>query len=227
MERKDNQMTRNDIKALFPDATDEQLTNLLNQFHKELDAEAEKAKQFKVDAEKVTALQKEVEAAKASQAEIERLKKEKADIQKQLDEINDQSLSESEKAQKERERLQAEYEKQMQESNDKIAKLEADMKKAETMKQLAQHGITGEDADNFFNEDGGVNFDILGKVLSERETIARADEVKKIAENSTNPNGGSAGKAKDDDKPADVKNAESLSFGSLGEDAQKARDYYK
>ena len=220
-------MVREDIIKQFPDASSEQVTALLNQFHKELDEEKEKAKQFKADADKVTALQKEVEAAKANQAEIDRLKKEKADIQKQLDTINDQTLSESEKAQKERERLQAEYEKQMAESNEKIAKLEAEMKKAETMKQLAERGITGEDADNFFNEDGSLNFETLGKVLSERETAARNDEVQKIAKNTTNPGGSSAGGETKDEKPADVQNAESLSFGNISEDALKARDYYK
>ena len=220
-------MTREDVKKLLPEASDEQVTNLLNQFHSELNEEKEKAKQFKADADKVTALQKEVEAAKAKQSEIDKLKQEKADIQKQLDTINDQTLSESEKAQKERERLQAEYEKLIGESNDKIAKLEADIKKTETMKQLAERGITGEDADNFFNEDGSLNFETLGKVLSERETAARNDEVKKIAKNTTNPGGSSAGKPDEGEKPADVQNAESLSFGSLNEDAQKARDYYK
>ena len=220
-------MTREDIIKQFPEATPEQVTALLNQFHKELDAEAEKAKQFKADADKVTALQKEVEAAKAKQSEIDKLKQEKADIQKQLDAINDQTLSESEKAQKERERLEAEYQKQLEANNAKIAELEAAQKRAETMKQLAEKGITGEDADNFFNEDGSLNFDTLGKVLSERETAARNDEVQKIAKSTTNPGGSSAGGSNDDEKPADVKNAESLSFGSIGEDAQKARDYYK
>ena len=220
-------MTRQEIKDLMPDATDEQITGLLNQFHKELDAEAEKAKQFKADADKVTALQKEVEAAKAKQSEIEKLKQEKAEIQKQLDTINDQNLTESEKAQKERERIEAEYQKQLDANNAKIAELEAEMKKAETMKQLAERGITGEDADNFFNEDGSLNFDTLGKVLSERETAARNDEVQKIAKNTTNPGGSSAGGESEDDKPADVKNAESLSFGNISEDALKARDYYK
>ena len=226
-DRKDNQMTRNDIKAIFPDADEEKLTALLNQFHKELDAEAEKAKQFKADADKVTALQKEVEAAKAKQSEIDKLKQEKADIQKQLDAINDQTLSESEKAQKERERLEAEYQIQLEANNAKIAELEAAQKRAETMKQLAERGITGEDADNFFNEDGSLNFETLGKVLSERETAARNDEVQKIAKSTTNPGGSSAGGESKDDKPADVKNAESLSFGNISEDALKARDYYK
>lgn len=220
-------MTREDVKKAFPDATEDQITLILNQFHKELDAEAEKAKQFKVDADKVTALQKEVEAAKAKQSEIDKLKQEKAEIQKQLDTINDQNLTESEKAQKERERIEAEYQKQLDANNAKIAELEAEMKKAETMKQLAERGITGEDADNFFNEDGSLNFDTLGKVLSERETAARNDEVQKIAKNSTNPGGSSAGGKGEDEKPADVENAESLSFGNISEDALKARDYYK
>lgn len=220
-------MTREDIIKQFPEATPDQVTALLNQFHKELDAEAEKAKQFKADADKVTALQKEVEAAKAKQSEIDKLKQEKADIQKQLDAINDQSLSESEKAQKERERIEAEYQKQLEANNSRIAELEAEMKRAETMKQLAERGITGEDADNFFNEDGSLNFDTLGKVLSDREAAARNDEVQKIAQNSTNPNGGTAGKPDGEEKPVDVQNAESLSFGNISEDALKARDYYK
>lgn len=220
-------MTRDDVLKQFPDATPDQVTALLNQFHKELDAEAEKAKQFKADADKVTALQKEVEAAKAKQSEIDKLKQEKADIQKQLDAINDQSLSESEKAQKERERIEAEYQKQLEANNSRIAELEAEMKRTETMKQLAERGITGEDADNFFNEDGSLNFDTLGKVLSDREAAARNDEVQKIAQNSTNPNGGTAGKPDGEEKPVDVQNAESLSFGNISEDALKARDYYK
>lgn len=219
-------MTREDVLKQFPDAAPEQVTALLNQFHKELDAEAEKAKQFKVDADKVTALQKEVEAAKAKQSEIDKLKQEKADIQKQLDTINDQNLTESEKAQKERERIEAEYQKQLEANNAKIAELEAEMKKAETMKQLAQRGITGEDADNFFNEDGSLNFDTLGKVLSERETAARNDEVQKIAKSTTNPGGSSAGKPNEGDKPADVKNIESMNFGGISEDAKKVLDYY-
>ncbi len=220
-------MTRSDVKALFPEASEEQLTALLNQFHSELDAEKEKARQFKADADKVLSLQKQVEASKATQETVDALKKEKADLQKQLDAINDQTLSESEKAQKERERLQAEYEKQIEANNSRIAELESEMRRADTMKRLAENGITGENADNFFNEDGSLNFETLGKVLSERETAARNDEVQKIAKNTTNPNGSSAGKPEEGEKPADVSNAESLSFGSLGEDAQKARDYYK
>lgn len=213
-------MTRNDVKALFPDASDEQITNLLNQTGKELEAEKEKAKQFKADADKVASLQKQLEANKADKDKI-------AELQKQLDDIESKNLSDAEKAQKEAEKQRAEFEEQLKAANAKTAELEKEMRKAETLKQLAERGITGEDADNFFNEDGSLNFETLGKVLSERETAARNDEVQKIANNSTNPGGGNAGNPPSDDKPDDVKNAESLSFGSLGDDAKKARDYYK
>ena len=46
-------MTREDLKAIFPEATDEQITNMLNKHHSELNEEKEKAKQFKADADKV------------------------------------------------------------------------------------------------------------------------------------------------------------------------------
>ena len=213
-------MTREDVKKLFPEATDEQLTGLLNHLHSEIDAEKDKAKQIKADADKVSSLQRQLEANKADKEKI-------AELQKQLDEIESKNLSDAERAQKEAEKQRADFEAQLKAANEKTAELEKEMRKAETLKQLAERGITGEDADNFFNEDGSLNFDTLGKVLSDREATARADEVKKIADNSTNPNGGSAGKSGEDDKPADVQNAESLSFGSVGDDAKKTIDYYK
>lgn len=216
-------MTRSDVKALFPDATDEQITNLLNQTGKELEAEKEKTKQFKADASKIAELQKQLESAKENENRV-------SELQKQLDELQNKDLSEAEKIQKELDRIKAESEKQLEAEKARNAELEKEMKKSETLKQLAEHGITGEDATNFFNEDGSMNFEILGKVLTERETAARNDEIQKIAKNSTNPGGGNAGEKPGDDdgeKPTDVKNAESLNFGGLGDDAQKARDYYK
>lgn len=212
-------MTRADVKAQFPDATDDQITAILNINGKEVADEKEKAKQFKADADKVASLQKQLEANKADKDKI-------SELQSKLDEIEAQNLSEVERAQKEAEKQRADFEAQLKAANAKTAELEKEMRKAETLKQLAERGITGEDAENFFKEDGTLNFETLGKVLSERETAARNDEVQKIANNSTNPGGGSAGKS-ETDKPADVANAESLSFGSLGDEAQKAREYYK
>jgi len=212
-------MTRSEIKELFPEATEEQITAFLNKTHEELDAEKEKTKQFKADAEKVANLQRQLEQNKVDKDRI-------AELQRQLDEIESKNLTDAEKAQKEAEKQRLEFEAQLKAANDKTAELEKEMKKAETLKQLAEKGITGEDADNFFNEDGSLNFETLGKVLSDRDAAARNDEVQKIAQNSTNPNGGSAVKSQPEEA-ADVENAKSISFGGLDKDAQAARDYYK
>lgn len=69
-------MTREDVLKLFPEATDEQITNLLNQNNSEVAKEKNKASQYK---------------AKADTAE---------DLQKQLDEIQAGNLTELEKANK-------------------------------------------------------------------------------------------------------------------------------
>ena len=73
-------MTREDVLKLFPDATDEQITNLLNQNNSEVARERGKADKYKTDAQKA------------------------ADLQKQLDELNSQNLSDIEKANAERDK---------------------------------------------------------------------------------------------------------------------------
>jgi hypothetical protein len=69
-------MTREDVLKLFPEATDEQITNLLNQNNSEVATEKNKTKQYK---------------AKADTAD---------DLQKQLDELQAGNLTELEKANK-------------------------------------------------------------------------------------------------------------------------------
>lgn len=69
-------MTREDVLKLFPEATDEQITNLLNQNNSEVATEKNKAKQYK---------------AKADTAD---------DLQKQLDDLQAGNLTELEKANK-------------------------------------------------------------------------------------------------------------------------------
>lgn len=69
-------MTREDVIKLFPDATDAQVTNLLNQSNSELAKEKAKADRYKADAQKST------------------------DLQKQLDELQAGNLTELEKANK-------------------------------------------------------------------------------------------------------------------------------
>lgn len=69
-------MTRDDVLKLFPDATDEQITGLLNRNNSEVAREKEKSEKFK---------------SRASMAD---------DLQAKLDEINAQNMTEVEKATK-------------------------------------------------------------------------------------------------------------------------------
>lgn len=69
-------MTREDVLKLFPDATDEQITNLLNQNNTEVATEKAKVAKYK---------------DRANQAD---------ELQKQIDAMNEQGLSDVEKANK-------------------------------------------------------------------------------------------------------------------------------
>lgn len=69
-------MTRDDVLKLFPEATDEQITNLLNQNNSEVAREKTKANQYKEKADKAD------------------------ELQTQLDTINSQGMTELEKANK-------------------------------------------------------------------------------------------------------------------------------
>lgn len=66
-------MTRNDVLKLFPDATDEQITNLLNKSGEEMAREKEKANQYEAKAD---------------------------ELQTQLDELQNGNMTELEKANK-------------------------------------------------------------------------------------------------------------------------------
>lgn len=87
-------MTRDDVKKLFPDATDEQITQIINQNNAEVAKEKAKAEKLKSDAEKA------------------------AELQAKLDELEAGNLSEVQKAQKDLEaatQKQQELEQQLKE----------------------------------------------------------------------------------------------------------------
>lgn len=102
------------------------------------------------------------------------------DLKSQLDAINAEKMTDIEKA-------NAETEK----ANAKIADLEKQMKAMETKTKLAELGIVGEQAEKFFGENGELNFEVLGQVISEREKKASADKEKELFDSTPNPNGGS------------------------------------
>lgn len=85
-------MTREDVKKIFPDATDEQITSFLNQSNSDVAKEKVKAQKVKEQAEKADALEKELEELKqqnmtdAEKAELER-QKEKAANEKRISDL--------------------------------------------------------------------------------------------------------------------------------------------
>ncbi len=85
-------MTREDVKKIFPEATDEQITSFLNQSNSDVAREKAKAQKMKEDAEKAKALEEELEELKkqnmseAEKAELER-QKEKAANEKRISDL--------------------------------------------------------------------------------------------------------------------------------------------
>ncbi len=137
----------------------------------------------KVTDEQITAYLNNVNGAiKAEKDRADALKKD-ADLSKelkaQLDAINAEKMSDVEKANAE-----------TQKANEQIADLQKQIKAMETRSKLAELGITGEQAEKFFSETGEINFDILGQVITDRETKAAALKEKELIKNTPNPNGG-------------------------------------
>lgn len=94
-------MTREDVKKIFPDATDEQITSFLNQSNSDVAKEKAKAQKVKEQAEKATELEKQLEdLQKQNMTEAERLEaerqKEKADNEKRISDL-EKALAESNK----------------------------------------------------------------------------------------------------------------------------------
>lgn len=69
-------MTREDVIKLFPDATDEQITNLLNQNNSEVAKEKNKVNQYKAKADKADELQTQIDEIQAgNMTELEKANK--------------------------------------------------------------------------------------------------------------------------------------------------------
>lgn len=173
-------MTRNDVLKLFPEATDDQITNLLNQNNSEVAEEKNKASQYK---------------AKADTAD---------DLQKQLDELQAGNMTELEKANK-----------ALETANQQIAKLQKDNAVRDLReKAMSDFGITAEQVKTVVKEDGSFDTTSLGKIISDMKANAIAEYEKNALNNTPNPsNGGNNNEP--DSKPADVANAEQISFGTV------------
>lgn len=122
----------------------------------------------------------------------------KADeLQQQIDELQSANQTDNEK-------LQTALDK----ANGQIASLQKDIARTKLLNNLASKGITGDDAEKLVSEDGTLDIEILGKIISDRETSAAANKEKELLNGTPNPNGGKGGS--DDGKTSAEKMVEKL-----------------
>lgn len=122
------------------------------------------------------------------------------ELQEQLDALNSQNLTEIEKAQKETEK-----------SNARVSELEKTLAIMQRKNALAEKGIIGEDAEKLFDAEGKIDIDILGQIISTRETAAKAQAEKDLLNKTPNPQGSNK------DKPDELSDVEKMAK-SVGEE---------
>ena len=135
-----------------------------------------------------------------------------AELQKQLEELNSKGLSEVELANKATEK-----------ANAKIAELEKSLKTMTVQNKLSALGITGDDATKLFDENGELNFDTLGQILTNREKAAATAKEKELAGNAGNPGGNGGNGGGEPQKTAAETFAESYAK-SVAENSKAAND---
>lgn len=113
---------------------------------------------------------------------------------------------------------------------DRIEQLERENVQKDIRAYAAEKGLTGEQAESVLAgfqtdlEAAKKAIDSIAQIISDKETAAATAKEQELLKGTPNPGGGTGGNP-DDDKPEDVKNAESISFGSKA-DEQSTKDYY-
>ena len=93
----------------------------------------------------------------------------------------------------------------------KIAELEKTQAIANQRSNAAsKFNISAEQASQVIKDDGSFDYEVLGKIISDKETAAAQAKEQEIANGSTNPGGGIAGGGKDDKKTEAEKAAEKI-----------------
>lgn len=126
---------------------------------------------------------KDVQAANAkankNSEELTRLR----ELEKEYTAMKDKGLSDSERLQKD-----------LDSANEKIAELEKTQAIAEQRSNAAsKFNISAEQASQVIKDDGSFDYEVLGKIISDKETAAAQAKEQEIANGTTNPGGGSAG----------------------------------
>ena len=176
-------MTREDVKKIFPDATDEQISSFLNQSNSDVAREKAKAQKLKEDADK----------AKALEEELEELKK--------------QNMSEAEKAELERQKEKAANEKRISDLEAALATSQKEALTGKITSIFANAGMKGDayvgaiKAFSNMNAEDALKeaqsfVDGISEVNKSTLETAKATWEKEALENTPNPCGGSG-----DNKP--------------------------
>lgn len=158
------------ISLGIAEPTEEQITNLLNSVNAETQKEKQRADAFKADADKA------------------------AELQAELDRINNEKLSDVEKANK-----------ALETANNRIAELERNQAiTAQRSSVMEKFNVTGEQAKQIVKDDGSFDTDVLGQIISDKEKAAATAKEQEIAKGATNPGGGSAGSGNEKSGPENI-----------------------
>lgn len=183
-------MTREDVKKIFPEATDEQITSFLNQSNSDVAKEKAKNQKLKEDAEK----------AKALEAELEELKK--------------QNMSEAEKAELERQKEKATNEKRISDLESALKAAQKDALTGKITSIFASAGMKGDayagaikafsnmDAEDALKE-AQTFVDGISEVNKSTLDTAKAAWEKEALEKTPNPGGGTNGGKKEEKSKAE------------------------
>ena len=177
-------MTREDVKKIFPDATDEQISSFLNQSNSDVAREKAKAQKLKEDADK----------AKALEEELEELKK--------------QNMSEAEKAELERQKEKAANEKRISDLEAALATSQKEALTGKITSIFANAGMKGDAYTGAIKAFSNMNaedalkeaqsfVDGISEVNKSTLETAKATWEKEALENTPNPGGGSGDKKSD------------------------------
>ena len=173
-------MTREDVKRIFPDATDDQITSFLNQSNSDVAKEKAKAQKAKEQADKAETLEKE------------------------LEELKKQNMTEAEKAELERQKEKAANEKRISDLESALATSQKEALTGKITSIFANAGMKGDayagaikafsnmDAEDALKE-AQTFVDGISEVNKSTLDTAKAAWEKEALENTPNPGGGKSG----------------------------------
>ena len=173
-------MTREDVKKIFPEATDDQITSFLNQSNSDVAKEKAKNQKLKEDAEK----------AKALETELEELKK--------------QNMSEAERTELEHQKEKATNEKRISDLESALKAAQKDALTGKITSIFASAGMKGDayagaikafsnmDAEDALKE-AQTFVDGISEVNKSTLDTAKAAWEKEALEKTPNPGGGKSG----------------------------------